>query len=163
LKERAGAEKNEDSGGGHLAALLKSQPKEMKGSIERKKYGVLGLSSSYKTYKAIIMAPGVLVFSDKEQASKQDPNSVDLSTVVNFTVPKSKGEANTRLILETGDELVKLRFRSVTDLEEWSTAFKLWKEYSIDYGMFIDKNIHIFDVKYVYTYIHTNIYLFVCI
>lgn len=156
MKERAGAEKTEESGGGHLAALLKSQPKELKGSIERKKYGVLGLSSSYKTYKAVIMAPGVLVFSDKEQASKQDPHSVDLSTVVNFTVPKSKEKANTRLVLETGDEQIKLRFQSVPDLEEWSAAFKLWKEYSIDYGMSIFKKIHIFDVMcicfHVYTY-----------
>jgi hypothetical protein len=93
-------------GGGHLAALLRSQPKEMKGSIERKKYGVLGLSSSYKTYRAVIMAPGVLVFSDKEVASAQEPNSIDLSTVVNFTVPKSKQKANTRLVLETSDEMV---------------------------------------------------------
>jgi hypothetical protein len=78
----------------------------MKGNIERKKYGALGLSSSYKTYRAVIMAPGVLVFSDEDGASAQNPNSIDLSTVVNFTVPKSKQKANTRLVLETSDKLV---------------------------------------------------------
>jgi hypothetical protein len=100
----------------------------------------MGFSGSWTLYRCVIMAPGVLVFnpiagSNSSDSKSKMPAPIDLTLVVNFVVPKSKDtKLNTKLVLEMSDEIVRIRFRSVQDLEEWSSAFRLWKEYAIDYG-----------------------------
>jgi len=122
------------------------EPSGLSGLIERKGGFSLG-GSSWKEIYAEVRSPGFLHFYKDKKAADQnrfnDPSRnsdpqitiVDLRSVVDFAVPEKKNKDNLELELVTATESIRLKFRSVADVEKWKKGLAEWKDFNMDYGL----------------------------
>eukprot|EP00595_Chromulina_sp_UTEXLB2642_P000739 CAMPEP_0196763202 /NCGR_PEP_ID=MMETSP1095-20130614/3632_1 /TAXON_ID=96789 ORGANISM="Chromulina nebulosa, Strain UTEXLB2642" /NCGR_SAMPLE_ID=MMETSP1095 /ASSEMBLY_ACC=CAM_ASM_000446 /LENGTH=748 /DNA_ID=CAMNT_0042115913 /DNA_START=674 /DNA_END=2920 /DNA_ORIENTATION=+ len=150
---------NVESSGGLLAALFASraprrvsrnsgesnrpvltEPEPLVGLVEKKGTGTFGVSAGWIEFNCETLAPGELIFKDKR--TNQIESTVDLSTVVGFSIPTPKANKEAVVLeLDLGYAVVRLRFKSAIEAENWKNKLLEWKDYAVDFGQLYGSRI----------------------
>lgn len=134
-----------------VAKAVIREPNPIDGMLERKKdKKKLGMvSQSWKECYCVVRSPGYLhLYKDKKAAteaasrsrnpsSSPDPTAIvlDLRMIMNFSIPDRKNKDNLVLEIELPEETMKLKMKSLDDVERWQKELMEWKDFNIDYGV----------------------------
>lgn len=128
--------------------VVVKEPELLYGTIEKKAQASFG--NQWKETYAEVRSPGFLHFyKDKRTADSNRVNTItgssisssvsvhdvlDLRLVMDFKVHDRKNKENVGLDLELADETIRLKFKSLNEVDQWKKGLQEWKEFNLDYG-----------------------------